>query len=288
MRGNDAVNDAQHPPHDLGPAGKQETQLKREAQHPLTHGLFRQYFINQQGGTFGHPPRPTARAETATLTAESDRCSAWQDSQRTRRKPCSSRPLPFLPFLFPVSLMSTVHSGPLALLCPDPRLAVRPPHGAPRRFHYCVYRSIRPQPCPAEGHPQPMPAVAEFQPVPSLPLDCKQAHKPFGEQQFARNYRAQCRENTMTRSLGLARHGLRRRRSRSRSGRSRPAAMPSSASVMASSSTSREADGARNERQLETRNRRLDRFGRNLLGEDENGSSSWFRLLHALSRHCCK
>jgi hypothetical protein len=21
--------------------------------------LFRQYFINQQGGTFGHPPRPT-------------------------------------------------------------------------------------------------------------------------------------------------------------------------------------------------------------------------------------
>src|SRR5690554_7016527 len=72
VRGNDAVNDAQHPPHDLGPAGKQETQLKREAQHPLTHGLFRQYFINQQGGTFGHPPRPTARAETATLTAESD------------------------------------------------------------------------------------------------------------------------------------------------------------------------------------------------------------------------
>ena len=72
VRGNDAVNDAQHPPHDLGPAGKQETQLKRETQHPLTHGLFRQYFINQQGGTFGHPPRPTARAETATLTAESD------------------------------------------------------------------------------------------------------------------------------------------------------------------------------------------------------------------------
>ncbi len=32
VRGNDAVNDAQHPPHDLGPAGKQETQLKREAQ----------------------------------------------------------------------------------------------------------------------------------------------------------------------------------------------------------------------------------------------------------------
>ncbi|KTX21824.1 hypothetical protein DD55_22120, partial [Salmonella enterica subsp. enterica serovar Saintpaul] len=53
-------------------SAKQETQLKREAQHPLTHGLFRQYFINQQGGTFGHPPRPTARAETATLTAESD------------------------------------------------------------------------------------------------------------------------------------------------------------------------------------------------------------------------
>ena len=51
---------------------QQETQLKRETQHPLTHGLFRQYFINQQGGTFGHPPRPTARAETATLTAESD------------------------------------------------------------------------------------------------------------------------------------------------------------------------------------------------------------------------
>ena len=41
MRGNDAVNDAQHPPHDLGPAGKQETQLEWETQHPLAHGLFR-------------------------------------------------------------------------------------------------------------------------------------------------------------------------------------------------------------------------------------------------------
>lgn len=86
VRGNDAVNDAQHPPHDLGPAGKQETQLKREAQHPLTHGLFRQYFINQQGGTFGHPPRPTARAETATLTAESDRARRG----KTRSEPVES------------------------------------------------------------------------------------------------------------------------------------------------------------------------------------------------------
>ncbi|AEW92294.1 hypothetical protein KPHS_p300850 (plasmid) [Klebsiella pneumoniae subsp. pneumoniae HS11286] len=48
--------------------------------------MFRQYFINQQGGTFGHPPRPTARAETATLTAESDQVlgsdAQWNENSR--------------------------------------------------------------------------------------------------------------------------------------------------------------------------------------------------------------
>jgi hypothetical protein len=47
MRGDDAVNDAQHPAHDLRPAGEQETQLVWETQYPLAHGLFGQYFVNQ-------------------------------------------------------------------------------------------------------------------------------------------------------------------------------------------------------------------------------------------------
>lgn len=41
MRGDDTVNDAQHAPLDLGPAGEQEAQLKGKAQYPLAQGLFR-------------------------------------------------------------------------------------------------------------------------------------------------------------------------------------------------------------------------------------------------------
>ena len=39
MRGDDAVSDAQHASHDLGSAGEQKAQGKRETQHPLPHGL---------------------------------------------------------------------------------------------------------------------------------------------------------------------------------------------------------------------------------------------------------
>ncbi len=42
VRRDNAVYDTQHPTHDLGPAGKQETQLERETQHPLAHGLLGQ------------------------------------------------------------------------------------------------------------------------------------------------------------------------------------------------------------------------------------------------------
>lgn len=46
VRGNAAVDDAQHLTHDLGPAGEKEAQLKGKAEHPLAHGLFGQNFID--------------------------------------------------------------------------------------------------------------------------------------------------------------------------------------------------------------------------------------------------
>ena len=70
MRGNHAVDDAQHQPHDLGLAGKQKAQWKRETQHPLAHGLLRQYLVDQQRRTFGHPTRPATGTKSTALTAE--------------------------------------------------------------------------------------------------------------------------------------------------------------------------------------------------------------------------
>lgn len=72
MGSDDAMDDAQHPPHDLRPAGEQETQLVRETQYPLAHGLFGQYFVNQQGRAFGHATCTTARAEPSSFAAESN------------------------------------------------------------------------------------------------------------------------------------------------------------------------------------------------------------------------
>lgn len=72
MSGDDAVDDAQHTSHDLGPAGEQEAQLIGEAEHPLAHGLLGQDFIDQQRGAFGHAPRPAAGAKTSSFTAEGD------------------------------------------------------------------------------------------------------------------------------------------------------------------------------------------------------------------------
>ena len=58
MRGNGAVDDAQHTAHDGGPAGKQKTQWERYAKHPLTYGQMRENVIYQQGGTVGHAGCP--------------------------------------------------------------------------------------------------------------------------------------------------------------------------------------------------------------------------------------
>ena len=67
-----AVNDTQHFAHQLRIAGEQETQLKRETQHPLANGLPREDIIYQEGRTFYHTPGTTAGAKSATFTAESD------------------------------------------------------------------------------------------------------------------------------------------------------------------------------------------------------------------------
>jgi len=70
MRSDDPVDDAQHMTHDLGPAGEQEAQGIRKTEHPLTHGLFGQHFVVQQGRALGHAPRPAARAKTTAFAAE--------------------------------------------------------------------------------------------------------------------------------------------------------------------------------------------------------------------------
>lgn len=45
---------------------------KRETQHPLAHGLLRQYLVDQQHRTFGHPTRPATGTKSTALTAEGD------------------------------------------------------------------------------------------------------------------------------------------------------------------------------------------------------------------------
>ena len=41
------LGDAEHPAHHLGPAGEQKTELKRKAQHPLSHRQPGQYLVHQ-------------------------------------------------------------------------------------------------------------------------------------------------------------------------------------------------------------------------------------------------
>jgi len=70
MRGNSAIDDAQYLAHDGRLAGEQKTQRKRHAEDPLTHGLMRQDFVDQQGGAVGHSSRSAAAAKAAELATE--------------------------------------------------------------------------------------------------------------------------------------------------------------------------------------------------------------------------
>ncbi len=54
VRGNAAVNDAEHVAHDCWTAGKQKTQWIRKAQHPLTYWLFGKDLVHQQRRTLSH------------------------------------------------------------------------------------------------------------------------------------------------------------------------------------------------------------------------------------------
>ena len=72
MRGDAAVDDAEHPAHNIGAAGEQKAQGKRDAQHPLAHRLLGKDLVDQQCRAFDHAPRTAARAEAAAFTAERD------------------------------------------------------------------------------------------------------------------------------------------------------------------------------------------------------------------------
>lgn len=93
VRGNHTVDNTQHPAHDRRTAGQQEPQRIWKAQHPLSHRLFRQDLIDQQGRTLSAMRRaPQLGQKPRRLQLNATRCSVWQLSQRTRRKPCSRRP----------------------------------------------------------------------------------------------------------------------------------------------------------------------------------------------------
>jgi hypothetical protein len=70
VRGNGAVDDAQHLAHDFGLTGKQKAQRERYAQHPLPHRLMGQDFVHQQSSAVCHLPRPATGAKTAAFTTE--------------------------------------------------------------------------------------------------------------------------------------------------------------------------------------------------------------------------
>ena len=63
---------AEHPAHDIGAAGEQEAQRKRNTQHRLAHRLFRKHLVDRQRRALDHAPRTAARAEAAAFTAERD------------------------------------------------------------------------------------------------------------------------------------------------------------------------------------------------------------------------
>lgn len=70
--GHRAIDDLQHFAHHGGLLGKQKTQFVGETQHPLPDGLFRQHFINQQGGGLRHSPSTATRAEPPPFATESN------------------------------------------------------------------------------------------------------------------------------------------------------------------------------------------------------------------------
>jgi hypothetical protein len=70
VRGDAAVDDAEHPAHDLRAVGEQEAQRIRNAQHPLPHRLLGKHLVDQQRRALRHAPRAAARAEDAAFAAE--------------------------------------------------------------------------------------------------------------------------------------------------------------------------------------------------------------------------
>ena len=71
MRGNGAVDDTQYFAHNGRLAGKQKAQWERYSEDPLAHGLMRQDFIHQQGGTVNHSACTATAAKSSFLTAKS-------------------------------------------------------------------------------------------------------------------------------------------------------------------------------------------------------------------------
>jgi hypothetical protein len=72
VRGDSPVDYTQYPGHGFGVASKQKAEREWKAKYPLAHGLMRQNFIYQQGGTIRHSTCTTTGAEAALLAAERD------------------------------------------------------------------------------------------------------------------------------------------------------------------------------------------------------------------------
>jgi len=63
VRGNDAIDDAEHTADQRRMCREQKAQRKRKTQHPLPDRPLGQYLIDQPGSPVGHAPGTTAGAE---------------------------------------------------------------------------------------------------------------------------------------------------------------------------------------------------------------------------------
>ena len=90
------IDQSQHATHHRWPIRKQKSQRNREAQHPLTYRLIREYLIHQQSCTSAIRRAPQLGQNPLRLQLNASSCSRRQPSHLTRKKPCSGQPT-FLP-----------------------------------------------------------------------------------------------------------------------------------------------------------------------------------------------
>ena len=95
VRGEAAMDDAEHRAHGRRLLGEQEPKRPGHAQHPLAHGLGREDLVDEERGALGHTPCATARTEATALAAEGNEvlgaAAVAGDAQETVLEPSAGR-----------------------------------------------------------------------------------------------------------------------------------------------------------------------------------------------------